>query len=49
MFELFDYVVEELERISFAGISAKGLQPGEWRYLSEDEVARLKERFEVED
>ncbi len=43
MFELFGYHVEELERISFAGLKATGLQQGEWRYLTKDEVKRLKE------
>lgn len=45
MFELFDYIVEKLERISFAGITCKGLQPGEWRYLKAQEIAALKERI----
>jgi len=44
MFELFGYEVVELERISFAGLTASGLQPGEWRYLTKEEVRRLKER-----
>lgn len=43
MFEVLHYNVEELERISFAGITARNLQPGEWRYLKDDELARLKE------
>ncbi len=43
MFELFGYHVEELERISFAGLKATGLQQGEWRYLTKDEIKRLKE------
>ncbi len=43
MFDLFNYHVEELERISFAGLKATGLQQGEWRYLTKDEVKRLKE------
>ena len=42
MFELFDYEVEVLERISFAGITAKGLQPGEWRKLTTQEITLLK-------
>lgn len=43
MFDLFNYHVEELERISFAGLKLSGLQQGEWRYLTKDEVNRLKE------
>ena len=42
MFELFDYEVVELERISFAGLTTSGLQPGEWRYLTKEEVRQLK-------
>jgi len=42
MFEQLNYKVEELERISFAGITASGLQPGEWRYLKEDELTHIK-------
>lgn len=45
MFEIYNYQVEHLERIVFAGLTSKGLQPGEWRYLSDEEVARLKERI----
>lgn len=45
MFELFDYQVDELERISFAGVTCKGLQPGEWRYLKAQEIAALRERI----
>jgi len=44
MFELFNYNVEELERISFAGLTAGRLQPGEWRFLDQNEVTQLKER-----
>ncbi len=42
MFELFDYKVDVLERISFAGITARGLQSGEWRKLTSQETALLK-------
>ncbi|MBD3225311.1 MAG: pseudouridine synthase [Caldithrix sp.] len=44
MFELFHYEVLELERISFAGITTKGLKRGEWRYLAANEISKLKER-----
>ena len=43
MFELFDYEVEKLERVSFAGLTASGLQPGEWRNLKSHEIERLNE------
>ena len=34
--------VRDLFRVAFGGISAEELQPGEWRYLSSEEVARLR-------
>jgi len=48
MFEEFGYVVEELNRVSFSGLTLGSLRPGEWRYLTSDEVARLKERVQDE-
>jgi len=42
MFALFDYQVQELDRVSFAGITCQGLHPGAWRNLTADEVAGLK-------
>ena len=42
MFALFDYKVQELDRISFAGITYKGLKRGQWRNLTPEEVAGLK-------
>ncbi len=49
MFELFGYEVEELERISIAGITAHGLKRGEWRYLSDKEISHLKNEVGYED
>jgi pseudouridine synthase len=34
--------VRDLYRVSFGGISAEDLQPGEWRYLNRDEVDKLR-------
>jgi 23S rRNA pseudouridine2605 synthase len=34
--------VKRLHRTSYAGLSADGLEPGEWRELSAEEVARLR-------
>jgi len=34
--------VRDLNRVSFGGISAEHLRPGEWRYLSRDEVEALR-------
>jgi len=48
MMENFDYTVEELERISFAGITSQGLKRGEWRYLQEEEILKLKKEVNYE-
>ncbi|HUV30948.1 MAG TPA: pseudouridine synthase [Acidobacteriota bacterium] len=37
------HAVEELTRVDFAGITLKNLRPGQWRHLTEKEVARLRE------
>lgn len=34
--------VRSLRRAAFCGITAEGLRPGEWRYLSTDEVQRIR-------
>ena len=34
--------VRELQRVSIAGITARGLRPGEWRYLTSHEIAALR-------
>lgn len=34
--------VRNLKRVSFAGIQAQGLRPGEWRHLTQEEIARLR-------
>jgi len=34
--------VRDLFRVTFGGVSAEELQPGEWRYLSDEEVASLQ-------
>ena len=44
MFLLSDNEITFLERISFGGVPLdRGLARGEWRYLTEDEIARLHE------
>lgn len=48
MFEEFGYIVEEINRISFSGLTLESLRPGEWRYLTIEELARLKERVQDE-
>jgi 23S rRNA pseudouridine2605 synthase len=42
MFRALGYQVVSLERIQFATLTLKGLQPGRWRYLTDQEVAALK-------
>jgi 23S rRNA pseudouridine2605 synthase len=34
--------VKRLTRLSIGGITAEGLEPGEWRYLRDDEVETLR-------
>ncbi len=40
--------VKALERVAFGGLTAAGLRPGEWRYLTPDEVVRLKRMVGLE-
>jgi 23S rRNA pseudouridine2605 synthase len=47
MGEATGFRVMRLARVSFAGINAEGLQPGDWRYLTADELASLKRQFGV--
>lgn len=42
MAEAFGYKVKRLKRVRFAGITLKGLKPGMYRELSEDEISSLK-------
>ncbi len=42
MFQELQYEVEELDRVSFVGISYSGLKRGQWRYLTQEEVQQLK-------
>ena len=46
MFEEFGYVVEEINRISFSGLTLGSLRPGEWRFLTKDELTCLTERVQ---
>ncbi|MEN9579675.1 MAG: hypothetical protein RJA70_2684, partial [Pseudomonadota bacterium] len=40
-------MVLRLARVAFAGLNAEGLRPGQWRYLSKDELVRLKKEHGV--
>jgi 23S rRNA pseudouridine2605 synthase len=42
IFESLGYKITKLDRVLFAGITKKGVQRGEWRYLTEKEVGFLK-------
>jgi 23S rRNA pseudouridine2605 synthase len=39
--------VMRLARLAFAGITSEGLRPGDWRYLTKDELADLKKDYGV--
>ena len=42
IFESLGYRVIKLDRVQFAGLTKKNLKRGDWRYLTEDEVDRLR-------
>ena len=42
MFEHLGYTVQKLDRVYYAGLTKKNLKRGEWRFLTRDEVMRLK-------
>ncbi|MBV9950300.1 MAG: rRNA pseudouridine synthase, partial [Myxococcales bacterium] len=39
--------VMRLSRVAFAGVTGEGLRPGEWRYLTADELSDLKKEYGV--
>lgn len=41
IFEALGYRVVKLDRVMFAGLTKKGLKRGDWRFLTEQEVAML--------
>jgi 23S rRNA pseudouridine2605 synthase len=47
MGEATGFPVMRLARLSFAGVTAEGLRPGEWRYLAPDELVDLKKDYGV--
>ncbi len=49
IFEHFDYQVEKLDRVFFAGLTKKNLPRGKWRFLSEKEVRFLKSELKTKD
>ena len=42
IFESLGYRVQKLDRVQFAGLTKKNLKRGDWRYLTEEEVYRLR-------
>ena len=42
IFESLGYRVQKLDRVQFAGLTKKNLKRGDWRYLTEEEVDRLR-------
>lgn len=48
MFERLGYKVRKLHRVSFGGITVSGMKRGEWRYLTEKEIKKLKKLVGLE-
>jgi 23S rRNA pseudouridine2605 synthase len=42
-----DFRVMRLSRLAFAGVTGEGLRPGEWRYLTYDELGDVKKEHGV--
>ncbi|HAY34371.1 MAG TPA: pseudouridine synthase, partial [Bacteroidetes bacterium] len=42
MFEHYGYFVRELMRVEYAGLKLDGLKEGRWRFLTAEEVSKLK-------
>ncbi len=42
MFQHLGYKVQKLHRVSFGGITVSGMKRGEWRYLTDKEIKKLK-------
>lgn len=42
LFEHFNYKVQKLDRVYFSGLTKKGLQRGQWRFLTSQEIGMLK-------
>jgi 23S rRNA pseudouridine2605 synthase len=45
IFEHFGYNVERLDRVYYGGLTKKNVPRGHWRYLTDEEVNRLKAGF----
>ena len=42
IFEFLGYTVTKLDRVYYAGLTKKNLKRGAWRFLTREEVERLK-------
>ena len=42
IFEFLGYTVTKLDRVYYAGLTKKNLKRGAWRFLTREEVQRLK-------
>jgi 23S rRNA pseudouridine2605 synthase len=42
MFGHFEYNLEKLDRVSYAGLTKKDMKRGQWRFLTEQEVGHLR-------
>jgi 23S rRNA pseudouridine2605 synthase len=42
IFESLDYQIERLDRVVYAGLDKKDLPRGNWRFLKEAEIVKLK-------
>ena len=42
LFRYLGFMVIALDRISYVGLTKKGLQRGKWRFLTKEEIDRLK-------
>ncbi len=42
IFEFLGYEVKKLDRVYYAGLTKKNLKRGQWRFLTDEEVQRLK-------
>lgn len=45
MFKKLGYQVKSLDRVSFAGLTKKGLTRGKWRYLTDKEISMLHRKL----
>ena len=48
MFEALGHEIAALERVNYAGFTAKGVRPGKWRRLQPFEIRRLKRQVHMQ-